>query len=216
MAGIGAEKIGPHRRPVRCHNDQVGLDRRGFLEDLVIDATLPHGGGDARSIDARFARYNHERLLGGLALLGVEIGGWIGQHPPFPDLVLVSPAVRGQQTWEIAWEAMKDLAPEPQVELVPELYGADPSQLLQTIRETTATDAKRLMLVGHNPGMHELAFALAGSGDTASRKALADNLPTSGLAVFDFAAGDWTDVAFRRGRLALFVTPRLLKQTSGD
>ena len=40
--------------------------------------------------------------------------------------------------------------------------------------------------------------------------------PTSGLAVFDFAADDWTDVAFRRGRLALFVTPRLLKQTSGD
>ena len=37
-----------------------------------------------------------------------EIGGWIGRHPPFPDFVLVSPAVRAQQTWEIAWEAMKD------------------------------------------------------------------------------------------------------------
>jgi phosphohistidine phosphatase len=145
-----------------------------------------------------------------------EIGVWIGQHPPFPDLVLVSPAVRGHQTWEIAWEAMKDLVPEPQVELVPELYGADPSRLLQTIREASATDPKRLMLVGHNPGMHELALALAGSGDAAGRKALADNLPTSGLAVLDFAADDWSDVAFRRGRLALFVTPRLLKQTSGD
>ena len=145
-----------------------------------------------------------------------EIGVWIGQHPPFPDLVLVSPAARAHQTWEIAWEAMKDLAPEPQVELLPELYGADPSQLLQTIREASATDPKRLMLVGHNPGMHELALALVGSGDAAGRKALADNLPTSGLAVLDFAADDWSDVAFRRGRLALFVTPRLLKQTSGD
>jgi phosphohistidine phosphatase len=124
--------------------------------------------------------------------------------------------VRGRQTWEIAWEAMKDLAPEPQVELVPELYGADPSRLLQTIREASATDPKRLLLVGHNPGMHELALALAGSGDAAGRKALADNLPTSGLAVFDFAADDWADVAFRRGRLALFVTPKMLKQTSGD
>src|SRR6476661_4820600 len=130
-----------------------------------------------------------------------EIGVWIGQHPPFPDLVLVSPAARGHQTWKIAWEAMK---------------GADPSRLLQTIREASATDPKRLMLVGHNPGMHELALALAGSGDAAGRKALADNLPTSGLAVLDFAADDWSDVAFRRGRLALFVTPRLLKQTSGD
>jgi phosphohistidine phosphatase len=145
-----------------------------------------------------------------------EIGGWIGRHPPFPDSVLVSHAVRAHQTWEIAWEAMKDLVPEPRVEVLPELYGANPSQFLQTIRDASAADPRRLMLVGHNPGMHELALALAGSGDAAGRKALGDNLPTSGLAVFDFAVDDWADVAFRRGRLVLFVTPKLLKQTSGD
>jgi phosphohistidine phosphatase len=142
-----------------------------------------------------------------------EIGGWIARHPPFADSVLVSHAVRAQQTWDVAWEAMKDLVPEPQVEIVPELYGAHPSQLLQTVREASAADPKRLMLVGHNPGMHELALALAGSGDAAGRKALADNLPTSGLAVFDFAVDDWADVAFRRGRLMMFVTPKLLKQS---
>ena len=72
------------------------------------------------------------------------------------------------------------------------------------------------MLVGHNPGMHELALALTGSGDAAGRQALADNLPTSGLAMFDFAIDDWNDVAFRRGKLVLFVSPKLLKQASGD
>jgi phosphohistidine phosphatase len=141
-----------------------------------------------------------------------EIGGWISRHPPFPDSVLVSPAVRAHQTWDIVWEAIKDLGREPQVELLPELYGADPSQLLETIRTASATDPKRLMVVGHNPGMHELALALAGSGDDAGRKALADNLPTSGLAVFDFAVDSWEDVAFRRGRLVQFVSPKLLKQ----
>ena len=144
-----------------------------------------------------------------------EIGGWIGRHPPFPGLVLVSPAIRAHQTWEIAWEAMKDLVPEPQVELVPDLYGADPAQLLQAIRDASSADPKRLMLVGHNPGMHELALALAGGGDATGRKALADNLPTSGLAVFDFEIDDWADVAFRRGRLVQFVSPKLLKQISG-
>jgi phosphohistidine phosphatase len=142
-----------------------------------------------------------------------EIGGWIGRHPPFSDSVLVSPAVRAHQTWDIVWEAIKDLGREPQVELLPELYGADPSQLLETIRAASATDPKRLMVVGHNPGMHELALALAGSGEDAGRKALADNLPTSGLAVFDFAVDSWEDVAFRRGRLVQFVSPKLLKQT---
>ena len=145
-----------------------------------------------------------------------EIGSWIGRHPAFPDSVLVSPAIRAHQTWETAWEAIKELVPEPQVELVPELYGADPSQLLQTIREASAADPKTLMLVGHNPGMHELALALAGSGDAAARKALADNLPTSGLAIFDFEIDDWADVAFRRGRLVQFVSPKLLKQISGN
>jgi phosphohistidine phosphatase len=145
-----------------------------------------------------------------------EIGGWIGRHPPLPDSVLVSPAIRARQTWDIAWEAMKDFAPPPRVELVPELYGAGASQLLQAIRESSAADSQRLMLVGHNPGMHELALALAGSGDADGRQALADNLPTSGLAIFDFAVDDWADVAFRRGRLVQFVSPKLLKQTSDD
>ena len=145
-----------------------------------------------------------------------EIGGWIGRHPPFPDLVLVSHAIRAHQTWEIAWEAMKELAPEPVVELVPDLYGADPALLLQIVRDASASDPARLMLVGHNPGMHELALALTGSGDASGRKALADNLPTSGLAVFDFDTDDWTDVAFRRGRLVGFVSPKLLKQASDD
>jgi phosphohistidine phosphatase len=145
-----------------------------------------------------------------------EIGGWISRHPPFPNCVLVSPAARTVQTWDIAWAAMKGVVPEPEVEQVEELYGADPAQLLTSIRMASATDPKRLMLVGHNPGMHELALALSGSGDAAARKALADNLPTSGLAVLDFPTDDWDDVAFRRGKLVLFVSPKLLKQASSN
>jgi phosphohistidine phosphatase len=142
-----------------------------------------------------------------------DIGGWIGRHPPAPDSVLVSPAIRAHQTWEIAWQAMKDLVPPLRVEILPELYGADPVQLLHAIRMASATDPQGLMVVGHNPGMHELALALAGSGDATARKALADNLPTSGLAVFDFAIDDWADVSFRQGHLTQFVSPRFLKQT---
>jgi phosphohistidine phosphatase len=142
-----------------------------------------------------------------------EIGSFIAGHPPFPVCVLVSPAVRAHQTWEVAWAAMKNSVRAPRVELLPELYGADPAQMLQTIRDASVSDPKQLMVIGHNPGMHELALALTdGGGDTAGRRALSDNLPTSGLAIFDFAIGDWADVAFRRGRLALFVSPKLLRQ----
>jgi phosphohistidine phosphatase len=148
------------------------------------------------------------------------IGSWIGRHPPLPDAVLVSTAVRTRQTWEIAREAMRNtarnLAPEPRVEFPAELYGADPAQLLQIVRMAEATDPKRLMVIGHNPGMHELALALAGSGDAAAKKALEDNLPTAGLAIFDFAIEDWNEVAFRRGILVRFTSPKLLRQVSDD
>jgi phosphohistidine phosphatase len=166
--------------------------------------------------DAPSGRDQDRRLTDRGRKDAAEIGGFIADHPPFPDCVLVSPAVRAHQTWELAWAAMKDLVAAPHVELVPDLYGADPAQLLQSIREVSAVDPRRLMVVGHNPGMHELALALTDGGDSAGRRALADNLPTSGLAVFDFATNDWNDVAFRRGRLVLFVSPKLLKQTLDD
>jgi phosphohistidine phosphatase len=144
-----------------------------------------------------------------------EIGGWMAAHPPFPDSVLVSTAVRSEQTWDIVWEEMSGAAPRPKVKLMAELYGADPSDLLRIIHAAAAKDPKRLLLVGHNPGLHELAFALTGSGKAEARSALADNLPTSGLAVIDFDIDDWDDVSFRRGRLELFVSPKLLKAASG-
>ena len=124
---------------------------------LLRHAKTEHEASSGRDQDRRLDnRGRHD---------AAEIGGWIGHHPPFPDCVLVSHAIRAHQTWEVAWEAMKDLAPEPQVELMPELYGADAAELLQIIRSASETDPQRLLLVGHNPGMHELALALAGSGD---------------------------------------------------
>jgi phosphohistidine phosphatase len=148
------------------------------------------------------------------------IGSWIGRHPPVPDAVLVSTAVRAHQTWEIAAEAIKDATREPaarpRVEFLADLYGAEPAQLLQIIRLAEVTDPKRLLVIGHNPGMHELALALTGSGDAAAKKAIEDNLPTGGLAILDFDIDDWGDVAFRRGKLVGFTSPKLLKLTSDD
>jgi len=176
------------------------MRRLMLLRHAKTESDAPSGRDRDRRLDERGQRD------------AAEIGGWIGRNPPFPDCVQVSPAVRAYQTWNIVWEAMKARAPTPHVELVDDLYGAEPAQLLQAIRTASVSDPKRLMLVGHNPGMHELALALIGSGDAAGRKALTHNLPTSGLAVFDFAIDDWNDVAFRRGRLVLFVSPKLLKQ----
>src|ERR1044072_4473967 len=66
------------------------------------------------------------------------LGTWIARHPPPPDAVLVSTAVRARQTWEIARDAMtntvRERPPQPKVEWLDELYGAEPAQLLRIIR----------------------------------------------------------------------------------
>src|SRR5438105_5214253 len=73
------------------------------------------------------------------------IGTWIGRHPPLPDQVLVSTAVRARQTWEIAGQAMTGALRQQtasartawqvewQVEFLAGIYGAEPAQLLQII-----------------------------------------------------------------------------------
>src|SRR5215831_12655170 len=139
------------------------MRRLMLLRHAKTETDAPSGRDQDRRLDARGRKD------------AAEIGEWIGAHPPWPDSVMVSPAQRAKETWDIASEAIKQHAALPGVEWVEELYGADPGKLLQIIRTASVTDPKRLMLVGHNPGMHELALALVGSGDAKGHKALVDN-----------------------------------------
>jgi phosphohistidine phosphatase len=143
-----------------------------------------------------------------------DLGAWFARHRHLPDLVLVSTAIRARQTWDIVHGAM-EAEPQPLVVHLPDLYGAGPTQLMQIIHAVDTEDPQRLLVIGHNPGLHELALGLIGSGSAAGRKALAENLPTGAMTVIDFPIEDWKDAVFRSGKLELFVSPKLLKKASG-
>ena len=141
------------------------------------------------------------------------MGEWLNKHPPLPDMVCVSTAMRTRQTWDLASAAMP--SNKPTVEHVEELYGAGLEELVAVIRDAAVQDPRRLMLIGHNPGLHEMALGLikdgSAGGDAAGRKALGDNLPTGSIAIIDFAVDSWNDISFRSGVLVKFVSPKLLK-----
>lgn len=143
---------------------------------------------------------------------GAEIGQWLALNDYRPDLVLVSTATRTQETWELLRAAM----PSTRAKHLPELYGADPSELLSIIRDAAAADPQCLLILAHNPGLHELALGLISGGDAAGRRALAANLPTAGVVVIDFDTDDWSDVSFRSGQLERFASPKLLREWSGS
>jgi phosphohistidine phosphatase len=123
-----------------------------------------------------------------------------------PDLVVVSPATRTRETWELAASAFKD---PPRVVLEERVYEASPQGLLQVIKET-ALRVHSLLLVGHNPALQELAALLVASGDLEARQRLHEKFPTAGLAVIDFALDAWDKVHPHAGRLDRFVTARSL------
>ena len=138
------------------------------------------------------------------------MGQWLGQQGHLPDVVLVSTAIRARQTWDIVEaELAKANKPVKAVHL-DALYGAGPAELLESV-QVDASEMQTVMVIAHNPGLHELGFALTVTGDAADRSALTDNMPTGAIATLEFAVDAWTDVHFRSGHLASFVTPKSLR-----
>lgn len=140
-----------------------------------------------------------------------KIGAYMAGHGLVPDRVLVSPAARAQQTWRAAAAAFKPL---PAVDTVERLYDAPPQAILAAIKDSGKT-ARTLLVIGHNPGLHELAMTLIASGDIEAREQLREKLATSGLVIIDFAADDWSRLHPQSGRLERFVTPRSLEAAAG-
>lgn len=138
------------------------------------------------------------------------MGQWLAKQEQTPQRVLVSTAIRARQTWDIVEAELAKANLRPQATHLEQLYGAGPTQLLNALHDAIS-DAACVMIVAHNPGLHELGFALAGGGDDAARAALADNLPTGAIVTLDFMTDDWTDLRFRGGALVGFMSPKLLK-----
>jgi phosphohistidine phosphatase len=140
-----------------------------------------------------------------------RIGAYMASHALKPDRVLVSPAARTQETWKHASAAFK---PAPGASTVEKLYDATPHTLFAVVKDAPPT-AHTLLVVAHNPGLHELALMLIASGDIDARERLREKLPTSGLVIIDFAFDDWGKLHPQSGRLERFVSPKSLDAAAG-
>lgn len=136
-----------------------------------------------------------------------RIGAFMAAHALKPDRVLVSPATRTQESWKYLSGPLK---PAPAATSVERLYDATPHAILAAIKDTPAS-AHTLMVVGHNPGLQELALLLIASGDIDARERLHEKLPTAGLVIVDFAFDDWGKLHPHSGRLERFVSPKTLE-----
>ena len=106
---------------------------------------------------------------------------WLSETGFAPDLVLVSPALRTQETWDAA----RPWFPAARAEPRERLYLAAP----ETIRDVLAAapvEADTVMVIGHNPGLQEFGVDLVSDGGAprAQARHMQDGFPTAAAWVF--------------------------------
>ncbi len=116
-------------------------------------------------------------------------------HELAPELVLSSPSRRTRETVE----CLKVSAPVEYLEL---LYAADADELLDAVREVVARDepVHTVLLVGHNPGVHQLVLELTGGEQL-------PGFPPSALAVLTLDIDDWDEADTGAARLTALHLP---------
>jgi phosphohistidine phosphatase len=107
-------------------------------------------------------------------------GRWLAGHADRIDLAVVSPAKRARETWDLV---SAQLEPAPPARLDERVYAASAGRLLDVARDAS-DDVRTMLMVGHNPGMEELASLLADE-DVIMR--------TAGIAVID-VNGPWSEL----------------------
>ncbi len=125
-----------------------------------------------------------------------------------PDVILTSPARRTQETLE----ALEPWDETPLVEQVEGLYLASVPQLLTILRGVNET-VRSVMVIGHNPGLHELATLLASNSASAEARRLIAKFPTGALAEFSVATR-WQQLDAAGTRLVRLLTPKDLPEAA--
>ncbi|UWU36078.1 histidine phosphatase family protein [Rhizobium sophoriradicis] len=134
------------------------------------------------------------------------IGTYMAREKLIPDLALVSPARRAQETWKLIRQALSKKVSDRESA---DIYEVSAERILDVIR-AVEPDIRTLLIVGHNPGMENAASLIVADGDAAAVGRMREKFPTAGLAVIDLDLGGWDEIAAGTGYLERFVTPRSL------
>ena len=140
-----------------------------------------------------------------------RMGAYLRDEELLPELALVSDSRRTRETWDLVRPFLGDA----QARFERRIYEALPARLLTVVREVEPS-VRTLLMIGHNPGFHELAQRLVGHGEDDALADLKKRFPTAAVAVIDFAVDAWADVDAGGGRLDRFVTPKALGAGEDD
>ena len=122
------------------------------------------------------------------------------------DSVFASPAVRVRETID---GLARGYGQGLDVQFDQELYLAGAQTLFRKVRGLPAT-AHSPLLVGHNPGLHDLVLKLTREDENALREQVSGNLPTAAVVMIELPANRWNEVEWGSGQISELILPREL------
>jgi phosphohistidine phosphatase len=161
----------------------------------------------AKAVPGDPALDDHAREL---TVRGVDdaaaMGRYLRKSGFAPQLLLVSTAARTRQTAELVLREV-----EARAEYRENLYLAEPGKILAAIHAAPQSITE-LMMIGHNPGMEQLASILAREPvrrkERERRDVLEEKFSTAAMAVLDFDVEKWREISPGEGKLVDFVRPK--------
>ena len=153
---------------------------------------------------------DHARALTVRGVADAEaMARYLRKSGPRLSRVLVSTSARTVQTADLVLRELGKAAPKPDCQGA--LYLAPAAKILAMLKALPAK-ADEVMVIGHNPGLEELAAMLAREPvrrkERERRDVLEEKFPTAALAVLDFDVAQWKDIKPESGKLADFIRPR--------
>jgi phosphohistidine phosphatase len=108
---------------------------------------------------------------------------------------------------------LADYRVRPRCVIEDELYAASPEKLMERLRRLDEDDLN-VLLIGHNPGIHQLAVTLAEANSTSVRALVSGKFPTAARASFT-VPDRWSALGGSRYELAAYVTVESLRGDKG-
>ncbi len=139
----------------------------------------------------------------------VDLGRHLQNANIHPDLILLSPARRTCETYQLL---AAQLSSQGEVLMLKSLYGGSPAGIIAEIKNHGRAVA-HLMVIAHNPGIEALASHLTGDDPRNALALIRSKYPTSGMTTLTFDIATWSQIAGQSGTLVDFTSPRLLRRS---
>lgn len=148
---------------------------------------------------------DHERPLTKKGLDACSgIANYLKKKGVKPDLIITSTAKRARKTVE---NVFKENLAKLKVITTARLYLARPTEIMNIVNNLD-NEVSTVLVVGHNPGLHEFVLDIIEQGEKSTIRDLRDKFPPGALAALSVKAGKWNKVSKKTATLVDYTFPK--------